>query len=57
MYDTDGGKKSISLKKGRNQVTEVLVSNLDKELDDDDVMTIFEKLDYGGKVLFFKCMM
>eukprot|EP00471_Norrisiella_sphaerica_P011961 CAMPEP_0184501354 /NCGR_PEP_ID=MMETSP0113_2-20130426/47451_1 /TAXON_ID=91329 /ORGANISM="Norrisiella sphaerica, Strain BC52" /LENGTH=295 /DNA_ID=CAMNT_0026890093 /DNA_START=191 /DNA_END=1078 /DNA_ORIENTATION=+ len=43
-------KKSISLK-GRNQQTEVLVSNLDKELDDDDILTIFEKLDYGRKIL------
>mmetsp|Transcript_5616 Transcript_5616/g.10128 ORF Transcript_5616/g.10128 Transcript_5616/m.10128 type:complete len:270 (-) Transcript_5616:153-962(-) len=44
-------KKSISLRKGRNQQTDVLVSNLDKDLDDDDVLTIFEKLDYGRKII------
>lgn len=48
MYSTE--KRSISLRKGRNQKTEVLVSNLDKELEEDDVMTIFEKLGCGRKV-------
>ncbi|GAB5369300.1 hypothetical protein AAMO2058_001393200 [Amorphochlora amoebiformis] len=51
MYESTAEKKSISVRKGRNQQTEVLVGNLDKELDEDDVETIFDKLDYGNKVL------
>jgi len=50
MYESEG-KKSITVRKGRNQQTEVLASNISTEFDDDDVMTIFEKLNYGGKVL------
>jgi len=43
-------KKEISVRKGRNQPTDVLVSNLDKDLDEDDVMTVFKEINFDHKV-------